>query len=428
MKILLVGHSDSGGGAAIAARRLCRALRSAGIEADLGVARRDSREAGSFELPRPKGFARKVERRLARAREDLLMRRFRSSNAIQHSLNLYSRIDVDWINDSDYDIVHLHWVNDDTLSIRDIAKITKPIVWTLHDSWLFCGAEHYSNVFDEDLRFVDGYESGKPDWLVGLDVPRLGYRRKLWYWSGTQVLAVCPSSWEAEQLERSALYRRFGAWTHRVIPNAIDGTDFYPMDKAAAKRALGLDPAETIIGFGAAYGISTNPHPKGGHLLAKALEQFRRMNGGRKARLLVYGPAGPDFLNALPVEALSTGPIGDERLMNLVYNCFDAFLCPSMIENLPYSCLEAMACGVPVAAFRVGGIPDIVLQSETGYLASPFDTEELSRGLLYCLENNRRLGQAGAKRARNVFAPAAVASAHLSAYEAALVGGARVRE
>ncbi|AXY02113.1 hypothetical protein D1115_14125 [Vibrio alfacsensis] len=46
------------------------------------------------------------------------------------------------INGSDFDIVHLHWVNAGLLSVEDIQKIEKPIVWTLHDSWAFTGGCH----------------------------------------------------------------------------------------------------------------------------------------------------------------------------------------------------------------------------------------------------------------------------------------------
>jgi len=57
------------------------------------------------------------------------------------------------INSSDADIVHLHWVQGEMLSISDINKIKKPIIWSLHDMWGFCGAEHIS----WDNRWKEGY-------------------------------------------------------------------------------------------------------------------------------------------------------------------------------------------------------------------------------------------------------------------------------
>jgi hypothetical protein len=51
------------------------------------------------------------------------------------------------INAWDADVVHLHWVQGEMLSIADIVRIQKPIVWMLHDMWAFCGAEHYTEEF-----------------------------------------------------------------------------------------------------------------------------------------------------------------------------------------------------------------------------------------------------------------------------------------
>jgi glycosyltransferase involved in cell wall biosynthesis len=423
MKVLLANYSDSGGGAAKAAVRLCEALGDLGIDARLGVVDRQSSSKSVFELPRDPRIAGRVERRLARDREERLLRRHVSTNVIQHSLNLYSKVDVGWMNSADVDLVNLHWVNNDMISIRDVARIAKPIVWTLHDSWLFCGAEHHPNVFEDDRRFEEGYRGPRPAWTSGPDICAATYRNKARYWKGTRIHAVCPSSWEATMLERSALFRELGTWSCSTIPNAIDGREFYPMDRGAAKRALGIDPSRTVIGFGAAYGLGAAANPKGGHLLAPALRLLRDRVAGSDPLLLVYGPAEGAFIDSLGLPAISLGKIGGERLMNLFYNSCDVFACPSMVENLPYSCLEASACGVPVAAFRIGGVPDIVTHEETGYLAEPFDVEGLARGLEYCLAHGDRLGPAGAAKARGAFAPEAVAQAYARVFEAALRDG-----
>ena len=62
------------------------------------------------------------------------------------------RIDVNWINQFDCDVVHLHWINNNMLSIRDIARIKKPIVWTMHDRCPCCGVEHHPNVLENETR------------------------------------------------------------------------------------------------------------------------------------------------------------------------------------------------------------------------------------------------------------------------------------
>jgi hypothetical protein len=71
------------------------------------------------------------------------------------------------LNASDADLVHLHWVQGEKLSIADIGFIRKPIVWTLHDMWGFCGAVPYTT----DVRWCDGYRADNhPDHESGFDL------------------------------------------------------------------------------------------------------------------------------------------------------------------------------------------------------------------------------------------------------------------
>ena len=77
----------------------------------------------------------------------------KTKNPILHSPSFLSSSWVKKINSSDADIVNLHWVQHEMLSVSDISKIKKPLVWTLHDMWGFCGAEHIS----WDKRWLDGY-------------------------------------------------------------------------------------------------------------------------------------------------------------------------------------------------------------------------------------------------------------------------------
>ena len=67
-----------------------------------------------------------------------------SGQIFKHSLNIFPSYFVKKINNSNFDIIHLHWINGEMLSIKDILSIKKPIVWTLHDMWPFCNTEHYS--------------------------------------------------------------------------------------------------------------------------------------------------------------------------------------------------------------------------------------------------------------------------------------------
>ena len=98
-----------------------------------------------------------------------------TKNKIVHSISIMPSTWVRHINNSDADIIHLHWTQNETISIKDLSKIKKPIVWTPQDMWAFCGAEHYTT----DKRWSEGYSSSnRPDYESGFDLNRWTWQRK----------------------------------------------------------------------------------------------------------------------------------------------------------------------------------------------------------------------------------------------------------
>ena len=68
------------------------------------------------------------------------------------------------------------------LSIKDISKIQKPIVWTTHDSWICCGAEHHPNILENDSRYINGYsKKNKPLTTKGIDICKKIWLKKKKY-------------------------------------------------------------------------------------------------------------------------------------------------------------------------------------------------------------------------------------------------------
>jgi glycosyltransferase involved in cell wall biosynthesis len=100
-----------------------------------------------------------------------------------------------------------------------------------------------------------------------------------------------------------------------------------------------------------------------------------------------------------------------------MYNVCDVFVCPSLIENLPNVCLESLFCGVPVVAFETGGIPDIVEHKKTGYLAKPFDSDDLYRGILYCMDNQAELSTNSLRKAETDFNTETIIKKHMDLYK-----------
>ena len=103
-----------------------------------------------------------------------------------------------------------------------------------------------------------------------------------------------------------------------------------------------------------------------------------------------------------------------ERLREL-----DVLVQPSRADNFPLAVLEAMAAGVPVVATRVGGIPELVLDGETGLLVEPESPTALAEaldGLAASPERRRGLGRRGRERAGEEFSPELTARRTVALY------------
>jgi glycosyltransferase involved in cell wall biosynthesis len=73
-----------------------------------------------------------------------------------------------------------------------------------------------------------------------------------------------------------------------------------------------------------------------------------------------------------------------------VYSAVDVTVIPSRQENLPQSGTEAQSCGCPVVAFNAAGLPDVVAHGQTGYLAQPYSSGDLARGIEWVLADTAR--------------------------------------
>jgi len=390
MKILIISYSDAGEGGFIAVKRVLDAMVKNGVNVKMGVVEKRTNSPYVFELPKNRNF----ERQYANRNKKHLLQ---TTNPILHSINKLSKIDVNYINQSDFNIVNLHWISAGTISIEDVAKIKKPVVWTMHDSWLFSGAEHHPNILENDTRFEQGYyENNFPTTSSGIDICRQTWERKRRAWKKCRFNFTSPSNYEAECLNKSALFK---GKTAAVIPN-ITPVNFKSLSlstKNTLKKTLGIPLNKKIIGFGAARIKSDTKSVKGEMFLLNALKKLKDKN----YFAIVFGANDNKFSSMLPIESFLPGKILDINLLCAIYNLLDVFVCPSTIENLPLMCLEAMCCGVPIAAFKTGGIPDIVEHRKTGYLANPFVVDDLAQGVEFCLANKKELSKKSLMRAKS---------------------------
>jgi glycosyltransferase involved in cell wall biosynthesis len=322
------------------------------------------------------------------------------------------------------DLVHLHWLGNATLSIEEIGRLTMPLVWTLHDQWAFCGAEHYTTppgpdeANSSDRRYTDGYSpASRPNHEAGPDHNRRTWIRKQRAWTRPMQI-VCPSNWMANCARRSALMTR---WPITVIPNSIDLDTWSPVNQNQARALLRLPQDRPLILFGAVGGAA-DPR-KGADLLLEALQRLRLQAAGtplQQVELVVFGQSRPPLPLAVGFPIHYFGRLHDDISLRLLYASADLFVIPSRQDNLPNTGLEAHACGTPVVAFRTGGLVDIVADRVTGALAEPFDTTSLANSIAWALQDNQRrreLATAARQRAEMLWAPERIAALYANVYQ-----------
>jgi glycosyltransferase involved in cell wall biosynthesis len=319
------------------------------------------------------------------------------------------------INASESDVVHLHWIGNETISIEDVARIRKPVVWTLHDMWTFCGTEH---VEPDDARWAPGYQrANRRSGDFGLDLDLRVWQRKRAAWRGPMQI-VTPSAWLAQCAKRSAL---LSSATVTVIPNVVATDTFMPRHQVACRAALKLPQDDLLILFGAIRADADAN--KGYDLLIEALSVLDAKSGPRLIRCVIFGQSAPDKPLRLKMPVHWMGHIDDESQLATLYGAADVMVVPSRVENLPQTATEAQACGCPVVAFRTSGLPDAVEDRATGYLAQPYDSADLARGILWVTENTERTGtlrRDARLRALRLWRPSVIVPQYVEEYRRAL--------
>jgi len=409
MRVYALNHSDEVGGAARAAYRIHHAVRSAGVDSTLLV---NQKSSGDLTVKGPQTTVDSVVNKLSSGTAQLLKKALKTKPYLYHSLATMPTQVSQRLNQAPIDAVHLHWVQGEMLSVADVAKIKKPLIWTLHDMWAFSGAEHYP----EDERWISGYAtSNRPDFESGLDLNRWTWARKEKLWK-KPISIVTPSLWLAECVKKSLLMKD---WPVRVIPNPIDTQKWVPIHQSVARQLLGLPEGVPLILFGA-IGGGQDPR-KGFDLAVKALQILR--DSTPEMELVIFGETQPKEAFDYGFLTHYMGHIRDDVTLQRLYSAADVMLVPSRQEAFGQTASEALACGCPVAAFDVTGLKDVVSHMKTGYLAKPFDVEDLAKGINWLLNEqiaSSALRDASRKRAESLFDSRVVAAQYIQAYQDAM--------
>ena len=354
-RILIISTSENLGGASIAANRLKIALSQSGLLfINMLVAYKQTDRPEVLTISSPRKALLKIFRRI----DKLFIQTFTQS-PILNSTGLFGVLSSSTLNKVPYDILNIHWINGSFMSVFTIGNLKKPIVFTLHDSWLFCGSEHHP---------VDGYsfmttEGYKEDFFN-----RIIWNLKLKLFKNKDnFYFVSPSEWLASNFRKS-----FFNATIEVIPNPIDCAVFKPLKNFYLREELGLSNNRNVkyILVGSFDGFEKNPN-KGIDLLLQSFEYF----SGPDFICLTIGGNKDQITSKIPI--MNLGFVNNPYHLAKIYNAVDLVVIPSRIENLTQMGTESLSCGTPVIAFDVGGNKEIIDEGETGFLVEPFDTFSL---------------------------------------------------
>ncbi|HGF7526635.1 TPA: glycosyltransferase family 4 protein [Vibrio cholerae] len=406
MKILIVNTSDIQGGAARAAYRLHKALLAEGVDSQMLV---QSKSSDDFTVLGPQSKLQKVMGKVRPRLDSIPIRRYkqRTKTLFSPSWVPFSGL-VDKINALNPDIVHLHWINAGMLRIEDLDKIKAPIVWSLHDMWAFTGGCHYDDGCSAYKRRCNQCPVLVSDNDKDLSF-KVWQRKQVIFHQLSQMTIIGLSKWLAECASSSSLFR-----DNRVVnlPNPIDTKVFSPFNNIDARKLFNLPLDKKLILFGA-MGATSDPR-KGFKQLADALSVL-----SQDYELVVFGSSEPQFPPNFKQTAHYLGHLHDDVSLRVLYSAADVMVVPSLQEAFGQTASESMACGTPVVAFGATGLLDIVDHRLNGYLAQPFDTQDLANGIDWVIQHKapEQLSLAAREKVLREFDSKVVAGKYIALYE-----------
>ena len=407
MKILIVNTSDINGGAARAAYRLHQALLMNNIDSKMLVM---NKSGDDYTVLNTISKFQKAMNKLKAILDTVPVKFYKNKSTTLFSPAwIFSKNIIEEITALKPDVVHLHWINRGMIRIEDLPKIKAPIVWSLHDMWAFTGGCHY----DEECG---GYRSkcGKCKVLGSKNnndlSTRVLNRKKKSYSRISNLTVVGLSRWLQQCAEESALFKG-----RRIVnlPNPININIFKPFDKSKARKLWDLPRNKKLVLFGAMN--ATSDPRKGFNELNAAFQHINRDD----IEFVVFGSSQPLNPPYLGCKTHYVGSLSDDISLVTLYSAVDVMVVPSLQENLSNAMMESLACTTPVVGFDIGGNADLIEHTSNGYLAEPFNTKDLAKGIVWVLDNKKypELGSNARAKVEQNFDSEIVAEKYINLYQ-----------
>jgi len=299
------------------------------------------------------------------------------------------------------DVVHAHNLHGEYFDLRHLPWLSHevPVVLTLHDAWLLSG--HCAHSFEcERWRFGCGQ---CPDLKIYppvlYDNTAYNWQRKRDILRRSRLYVSTPSKWLMNKVKQSFMQ----AEEYRVIPNGVDLTVFNPGDWKAARTRLGLPVDAAVVLF-----VSNVVKRSMWRDYATMKAAVQGLGGKKDKRKVIFVCLGesrrPDRIGH--VEFRFVAYQIDSVVVADYYRAADVYLHATRADTFPNVILEALACGTPVVATSVGGIPEQIAEGVTGFLTPPGDARAMATRIEQLLSDDalrRRFAAAAIESARRHF-------------------------
>jgi len=282
------------------------------------------------------------------------------------------------------DLIHLHNLHGDYFDLRRLPELSKqiPVFITLHDAWMLAGHCAHSLGCGRWKTGCGNCPSLETYPAVKRDATARNWQRKQNIYAKSRVYLTAPSKWLLDKAMHSMLAP--AVLDSKVIPNGVDQSVFRPGDSSEARHRLALPENAYIVLF-AANGIKHSDF-KDFQTLRDAIGKLSHAVTDRPILCVALGEAGKvERLGRARV--IFVAPQSDPDIVADYYRAADVYAHAAKEDTFPSAVIEAMACGTPVVASNVGGIPEQIDHGQTGLLVPLGNTHLFSAYLGMMLKN-----------------------------------------
>ena len=268
------------------------------------------------------------------------------------------------VRELDPDVIHIHNIHGYFLNYKLLFKYLKesgkPVIWTVHDCWLYTGhCYYYSSIGCEKWKThcenCPQKKAFPASWLFDRSWSNFEDKKAAFNSLGDKLTLVTVSDWIRGEMQASIL----GNCRYKVIHNGIDLNVFQPTDGTAVLEKYGLQGKRIILGVASIW------------MKEKGLEDFAALakkipdhsstsslTVRNDMAIVLVGKMTPEQKAALPENIVTIPRTSNARELAALYSSATVFVNPTWQDNYPTVNLEALACGTPVITYRTGGSPE----------------------------------------------------------------------